>query len=362
MQGGLPLSSGSPSTTFYANRASEMTNYNDPIGSVLIATWVCSMLEMLIVSDTVYYYTHYPKDSFMLKLFIGIVVAVDFGSLIAGYGQVYLLGVTYWGQEIVLQEQFWPIPVALVTTGLTAFLVQSFLIYRVQVLYVYLPVSVLTCINPDASYGRTKNWLVPAVLAVGAIGSLTAAVASGATFAIYRPYADRYKGRIQVLAWLSTTTATDIAITLALIIRFIGMKTTFKQTETVIHRLIRTSMQTGATTCILAVIVLITYVVNNASNVEAAFTFILGRAYVLTLLYNVNLRTSQTTSAQVADSDTRRPTTISAPEALPFGGIEVHRTAHVHMDEEYKLDTKCTSGSSATTGLQTKVQTFNADP
>ncbi|KAK1231446.1 hypothetical protein PQX77_005426 [Marasmius sp. AFHP31] len=290
-----------------------MGQFDDPIGSILISTWVCSMLEMLILTDTYYYYSHYKKDSLALKVFIGTVVLVDFVSLMTDFADVYYLAVKYWGQEIVLQQQYWPVPAYLATTGVTALLVQCFLIQRVWVL--------------------TKNFILPSILVLGALASFGGSLATAISFAIYRAYADRFKGRVPVILWMSLTTATDVGITLILILRLYSMKTSFKQTETIIQRLIRTSMQTGSTTCVVAIITLITYLINNASNVETAFAFILGRVYVLTLLYNVNLRATNR-DQPIADSS-------SAPHPQPtvsLGGIQVHRTAHVHMDEEYGLD------------------------
>ncbi|KAL0575047.1 hypothetical protein V5O48_006920 [Marasmius crinis-equi] len=297
-----------------------MGRYDDPIGSVMISTWVCSMLEMLIIRDTIYYYTSYKKDSLALKAFVGTVVLVDFVSLISDYADVYLLSVKFWGNEVVLQEQYWPVPAYLATTGLVALLVQGFLIHRVWVL--------------------TKNWFALMILAFGALASFGGSMATSISFAIFRAYSDRYKGRIPVILWMSTTTATDVAITIVLILRLYGMKTSFKQTETLIYRLIRTSMQTGTTTCVVAIITLITYLVNNASNVETAFAFILGRVYVLTLLYNVNLRAShQEQPASQSQGESGAPPRNVGPN-VSFGGIQVHRTAHVHMDEEeYALGT-----------------------
>ncbi|KAL0563533.1 hypothetical protein V5O48_018533 [Marasmius crinis-equi] len=297
-----------------------MGRYDDPIGSVLIATWICSMLEMVVIKDTIYYYTHFQADHILLKLFVGLVVIVDFVALVASYGQVYLAGVTFWGNPIVLEQQYWPIPVSLVAIAFTAFFVQSFLIHRVLVL--------------------TKNWFVCFPLAIGALLSVIGCTWVAVLYAQHRQYADRYLGKVQVIVWMTATTATDILITVSLIARLYSMKTTFKQTETIIHRLIRNSMQTGATTAFLAVFTLVAFLYNNSSNLEAATAFILSRAYVLTLLYNVNLRSINTPggNSEKPDSNHRMGPVSHVGPAEAFGGIEVHRTAHVHMDGDYEND------------------------
>ncbi|KAK1223625.1 hypothetical protein PQX77_013503 [Marasmius sp. AFHP31] len=308
-----------------------MGTFDDPIGSVLIATWICAMLEMLILKDTYYYFTNYRDDSIFLKLFVGFTVLVDVACLIAAFGQVYLAGVTYWGNPIVLVQQYWPIPVSLVTTAIVAFLVQSFLIHRLWVL--------------------TRNWFIPIALATAATVSMICCAWVGILYAMHRDYADRYKGKTPVIVWMTTTTATDVLITLCLIIRLQKMKTNFKSTETVIARLTRGSMQTGATTAVLALAGLIAFLANNASNVEAATTFILARCYVLTLLYNVNLRGTHGAtgnSTEKPESNHRMGPLSHTSPVEAFGGIEIHRTAHVHMDEESVTDADQKKGMYAT--------------
>ncbi|KAK7034497.1 hypothetical protein VNI00_012344 [Paramarasmius palmivorus] len=315
-----------------------MGQFDDPFGSILISTWICSALEMLIIKDTIYYYNNYTKDRLFLKAFIGITVFVDFLSLLSDYADVYLLTVKNWGNPVVLRTQYWPVTSYLATTGITALLVQSFLTYRF--------------------WSLTKSWSICLILSLGILVSFGGSIATATVFAIFPSYEERVRGLVPVIIWMVTTTVTDIAITSVLIWRLYKMKTTFKHTESLVYRVIRTSVQTGATTCIIATITLITFLVNTSSNVETAFAFILGRTYVLTLLFNVNLRMS---NRDAKESEPDSHTGHRGP-AVTLEGIQVHRTAVVHMDEsDYAINERLAAGKQQNSDAISAKTEFDSD-
>ncbi|KAF9265186.1 hypothetical protein L218DRAFT_160510 [Marasmius fiardii PR-910] len=293
-----------------------MGTFDDPIGSVLIGTWLSTMLEVLIIEGTINYFVNHPKDPLWKKVLIAVTVIVDFASLITAYATVYLASVTYWGNTVAISRQFWSIPTCLWCTGIVTALVQGFLIHRAWVL------------------SRGRNWFVLVLLAVISLTAFACITASGAIITKYPRYVDRYHGTIPIIIWLSTTTTADIGITAVLVFWFYRAKTSFKHTESIIQRLIGVSLQTGGATCALAIGTLISYIINTASNIEASLTFVLCRVYVLTLLYNVNVRLSPNHEQDHILQSTRnheRYVTDLAP-AVTFSEIQVHRTVHVDED------------------------------
>lgn len=59
-----------------------------------------------------------------------------------------------------------------------------------------------------------------------------------------------------------------------------------------IQRLILTAVQSGTITTLLALLMLGVYLAKPSTNDSAYFSFCLGRAYTLTMLFNLNLRRS----------------------------------------------------------------------
>ncbi|KAK0203558.1 hypothetical protein DFS33DRAFT_1383804 [Desarmillaria ectypa] len=305
-----------------------MGAYDDPLGSILIGTWVSSLLFMLIIQETIKYYRSFKRDSLVLKTFVGVAITVDAVSLIADYADVYLYTITHWGkvdlallsgsQLIIIQgdkefiqNQYWPVTLYLSTTAVTAFLVQCFLVNRYWIL--------------------TRNVVVASILVLLVIVAFGGSLSTAIMLTIYNAYADRHHAKIPVTLWLTSTAVTDIAIAAVLIWQLYNMKTSFKSTEGLIQRLMRSAMQTGSTTSVVAVLVLITYLVNNESNIETGFAFILGRLYILTLLYNLNVR-KVSKKSNAASSDREHRAERANNPTFTFDGIHVQHTAVVHMD------------------------------
>ncbi|KAF9023274.1 hypothetical protein BDZ89DRAFT_1162836 [Hymenopellis radicata] len=286
-----------------------MSLYDDPLGSILIGSWISSMLFMLIITKTITYYTSFKSDALRLKLFVAFAVTVDTLSLIGDYADVYLYTVSHWGDQVFLRSQYWPFALYLTTTGVTGLLSQSFLVNRY--------------------YALTKNWLVCVFLAICIIVSFGGSVAMVFILVRFNEYSERFMIKTPASLWLTTTAVTDILISLLLIWQLYKMKTSFKTTEHLIHRLMHTSMQTGTTTSVLALSILIFYLVNNTSNIATGLCFILSRVYVLTLLFNLTLRKipkkEGTSSTDRGDSRCHIGPSIA-------DGIHVQRTAVVHIE------------------------------
>ncbi|KAF9031233.1 hypothetical protein BDZ89DRAFT_984848, partial [Hymenopellis radicata] len=283
--------------------------YDDPLGSVLIGSWISSMLFMLIILKTITYYSSLKSDSLRLKIFVAFAVTVDTVSLCGDYADVYLYTVSHWGDQVFLRSQYWPFAVYLTTTGITALLSQSFLVSRY--------------------YSLTKKWLVAVFLSLCILFSFGGSVAVVIILTRFNAYSQRFMVKTPAILWLTTTAVTDILIASLLIWQLHHMKTSFKTTEHLIQRLMRTSMQTGTTTSVIALCALISYLVNNTSNVGTGLCFILGRIYILTLLFNLTLRNpkKERTSLIIAhDYQPPRGPTVT-------DGIPVQRTAVVHTDD-----------------------------
>ncbi|KAE9398992.1 hypothetical protein BT96DRAFT_939790 [Gymnopus androsaceus JB14] len=285
-----------------------MGQYDDVLGqffsTILIGTWIGSVLFAIVIREAYYYFKNFRRDSLFLKSYVACVVICDTVSLAADYADVYLNSVTHWGDEAFIKKQYWPVGLYLATTGVTAVLVQSFMAARYFTL--------------------TRNWIIVSVLFVFILCALGTAEATATVLTIYADYSERYKGRIPVIMWMTTTTVADIAISIALIMQLYTMKTSFSATESLIKRLIRQSIQTGSATSIVAFCVLISFLVNTASN---------RRIYVLTLLANVNMRKSSSKDDITTNTDDDKRTGRVNP-TVTIDGIQVHRTI-VHMDDDF---------------------------
>ncbi|KAJ7853953.1 hypothetical protein B0H14DRAFT_3737230 [Mycena olivaceomarginata] len=237
-----------------------------------------------------YYYRHFKHDNWMLKLLVSSAIAIDSVSIIANYASVYLYTVTHWGHFAYLENQ-------------------------------------------------TKNNFIALTLFLLITVAIGGAFACALTIAIFPGYKDRGKVVIPGTIWLITEAVTDISIGSALLLEFWKAKSSFKETRSLLNRLVAQTIQTGTAGASIALAVLVTFLVNKESNVPTGIAYCLGRVYCITMLANLNSRKTRNgwsgkSTSSGANPETRgeRGNQERSEAGDDYGVIHVHRTALVHID------------------------------
>ncbi|KAJ6512796.1 hypothetical protein C8R45DRAFT_327377 [Mycena sanguinolenta] len=265
--------------------------------------------------EVIRYFRTFKNDSWMLKLLVSFTCAVDAVSMIGNYACVYLYTITNGFNPAYLQNQYWPIPLYLFATGVIALSVQMFLIIRYWKL--------------------TKNIFVTPVLFFVMLVAAGGSFACGITIAMYPALAQRDKVKTPATIWLVTEAVADLVIALTLIWEFRKAQTAFKDTRSILDRLVAQTLQSGAAGATVAVAALIAYLFNNESNVPVAFGWCLGRIYIITMLSNLNIRQTGRTGSKRGTTSTAQGVqgVRTRSEGIEdYGGIQLHRTALVHID------------------------------
>ncbi|KAJ7822975.1 hypothetical protein B0H14DRAFT_3470343 [Mycena olivaceomarginata] len=95
-----------------------MGAYDDRFGSILIGSWLSSMLYALVVTQAYQYFRLFPTDAMYRK---GLVLSTLFFCTPT---------VTFWGNAEKVNIQYWPVPLFVTTSTFVGVLVNSFLIHR----------------------------------------------------------------------------------------------------------------------------------------------------------------------------------------------------------------------------------------
>ncbi|KAJ6545625.1 hypothetical protein B0H19DRAFT_1267024 [Mycena capillaripes] len=161
-------------------------------------------------------------------------------------------------------------PLYVFTTGAVAALAQSFLAARYWLL--------------------SRNKFITLILFFFITVAAGGAFASGAAIAIFHQFVDRWKVVIPATIWLVTGAVTDISIALVLVLELRKVGSAFKETRSLVNRLVAQSIQTGTAGATVALVVLVTYLSNNQSNVPTSIAYCMGRVYCITMLANLNNR------------------------------------------------------------------------
>ncbi|KAJ7302900.1 hypothetical protein DFH08DRAFT_904619, partial [Mycena albidolilacea] len=287
-------------------------------GCLLVATWVSSLLYMSEFYQGLYYFRHFKKDDWKLKTLVTVALLVDAVSIVADYSSVYLYTITHAGDLEYLSNIHWPIPLYSFTTGVLGALVQSFLLIR---------------------YWRfIRNSLISLVLSLGIIITFGAVFTTSCMTTLYPSFKDRLNMRVPVEVWLVTGAAVDAGIALALLWEFRKASGILTEATGILDRLTAVIIQSGAAAATLAGAAAISYSTVPESNLTGAFSFPLGRVYVITLLANLNIRKSgRSLSTTVASSDPGTALTLTSWNIDDSCGIHVHHTVHpsVQVSLEY---------------------------
>ncbi|KAK7033456.1 hypothetical protein R3P38DRAFT_795434 [Favolaschia claudopus] len=286
-------------------------------GALLVGTWAATLLYGMELVQLTYYFRHFPKDPPMLKLFVVFTCAIDTASIIGSYAGVYLYTITHANDPTYFLTQNWTIPMFAYITGALAASVQAFLVVRY--------------------YRLTKNIIITLTLGVLVLAALGGAWTSGIMITLHPAFADRGKLRIPAAIFLATAALTDLCIAAVLIWEFRKVKTGFVNTNSIIKKLVALTLQSGAAGATISIAGLIAFLFNNESNVPVGIIYSLGRIYILTMLANLNIRRSgrggsQATSTSVNALSGDRVPPSRSEFAEDLGGIHVHRTAVVHID------------------------------
>ncbi|KAJ6528947.1 hypothetical protein B0H19DRAFT_1385104 [Mycena capillaripes] len=260
------------------------------LGPLLLGTWANSALYIVEAIQVAYYYRHFKHDNWMLKMLVASAVVLDSVSMIANYASVYLYTILHWGDL------------------------------------------------------ATKNKFITLTLFLFITVETGGIFASGLSIAIYPGFKDREKIFIPATIWLITEAVADVSIALALVWEFRKVKSSFKETRSLVNRLAAQTIQTGTAGATIALAALVAYLVNNESNVCAGIAYPLGRVYCITMLANLNRRKPEntwsgkgTSSGGIHETRGERGKQERSEGGDEYGGIHVHRTAVVHIDNSQEF-------------------------
>ncbi|KAJ7166965.1 hypothetical protein C8R46DRAFT_1272078 [Mycena filopes] len=285
---------------------------NKVIGAMMVGTFANSMLYMLELLQVIKYFRAFPKDSNALKTIVVLLFILDSTCTFAEWACIYLYGVLHWGDLEYLGYQNLVIPIYIYTSGLIGFIVQNFLISRY--------------------YKLTKRKIACACLFLMTLAALVGAIWCATELCIFTAYALRNVAVKSAILWIVSSAATDIAIAAALVLQLNTVKSSFRETRSLIRRLIFHTIQTGSFTTAVAICVLATYLTDTNANICVGFGFMLGRIYTLTMLFNLNNRAALGAGGELLSGSGRH---MNAPnnDGISLHGITVHRTAIVHIDD-----------------------------
>ncbi|KAH8807049.1 hypothetical protein DL96DRAFT_589696 [Flagelloscypha sp. PMI_526] len=251
-----------------------MTNIHSMVGCLMISSWINTALFAIQLTHG-YTYFQYYNDEMYMKIVVAAVFVVDTFSLCGQYTRIYRSSITHYGDPTYLKQEFLFGRVAyLFGIQLVGAIVQTFLISRIWRLSKNIWVALILMAGVLLSYG----------------GGFTVAMMN-ILFQTISVEA-RARQKLPTSIWLVTSAVDDVLIAVILVYYLWQAKkrATFEQTQNILSRLMASALETGSLTALCAIIVEILFQKLTGTNLQAGAVWLLGRAYSLTLTYNLLLR------------------------------------------------------------------------
>ncbi|KAJ7719929.1 hypothetical protein B0H16DRAFT_393472 [Mycena metata] len=300
-----------------------MGEYDAVVGVLLLGLFFNTYLYGICTYQFVTYVQSKFKDSWWIRAVVGALFVSDtIHSAVAIYAG-WDTCVTNYANPASLGYVGWVIPFTAVATSFTAIITQIFLGHRVFLLT-----------NKKSLFA-----LISVLSVLGFVFGCIAGIKSGlinevAKFGPLAPY---------VTAWLALQTSADLLITLCLTIALSRSKTGFRNTDTIINRLIGGAIRTGLFASIFALADLFSFLLHRDTNLYAMFAYPIGRIYTNTLLNTLNSRATMKLHETVVDSDNLRLSTQQSISRTTTGSIYVRKevvTDSANLDDQSEVEGK----------------------
>ncbi|KAJ7193571.1 hypothetical protein GGX14DRAFT_15608 [Mycena pura] len=257
-------------------------------GVLLLGSWINSVLYTVELIQVSYYFGHFQQDNWQMKVLVAAAFLLDTVSVLSNYAIVYVCTITHAGDVMfyLTKRIFVKVAALISLTSLVAILIQSFQVLR---------------------YWRiSKNIIVTVFICFLNIVAFGAALADAVMVGMFE------LGKLQNfgIPWLVTGTTADICIAVALLWEIKKASPVQKETQSLFNRMVTTTIQTGTATATIALTALFVSFLKPGNTAPLALLCCLGRVYVLSMLSNLNIRTSCVAGESASSGEPQ-----SAPDA-----------------------------------------------
>jgi len=309
--GSSPLTAGSP----YASLLD--LNLNPTFGAVFIGVLLAAVFYGITTLQTIFYYNNYRNDRIMFKALVGTLWILDALSLIMVSYSLYTYLVTNYLNPLALAYTNWGIGAEPIVTGLIAFIVHEFMIYRIWAL--------------------NRNWTIyVGVLAIFSLFPLALSFTAALKTVIGGPHMWTI---LTSISWIGTagdvsTSVLDIIISGTICYQLYRGRTGFAQTDRILNILTIYTIHTGLLPTLLTLAGLIAYKASPNTLIFDTFQIIVSKAYANTFLATLNSRDALRGNNVVSSNNSMTPQVFPS---MRFGSNPGASTTMASVDGDMEL-------------------------
>ncbi|KAF9254139.1 hypothetical protein L218DRAFT_589916 [Marasmius fiardii PR-910] len=258
------------------------------LGPLLIGVFFNVALWGILVVQTMVYFQAYKRDTILLRFFVlylfvvetvnsGLNIAMMYDSLVTEWGSetattyfpkclCYLLCL-YESLKKVLSSVLMTVPILTVLISTPC---QIFVAYRIRII--------------------SQIMWIPIMIVLLAFISMAGGLWTAVTNRIIKVFSRLAALHTPALMWLLASAIADLAITVSLYWTLARRKTGFRQTDDIINRILRLTVQTGLITTTFAMLDVICFLALPHTTVNFIWDLALSKLYTNALLSTFNAR------------------------------------------------------------------------
>ncbi|TFK49047.1 hypothetical protein OE88DRAFT_1737259 [Heliocybe sulcata] len=283
---------------------------DNTMGAMFVGVIVAATLYGVSCVQTWFYYNHYRNDLWHIKLLVATSFISDTVHQAMISHTVYTYLVTNFDNPAILGELVWSLLVEVLFNGCTALMVQLFFTIRIWKLSERnIPITVSVLILVLAEFGAVMTYTIKSLTLHTFVELNQLKARAGLSMAVN-----------------ALAAAGDVAIAIVLCTMLHRSRTGFKQSDTMITKLIIFCVNTGLLTSACAVLSLVFITTLPNTFIYICFYFTLGRLYLNSLLATLNARKS-------IRSNAGGPSDFSENISLPLTEVNMRRTGSMSMAE-----------------------------
>jgi len=239
-------------------------------GKLFIGLIINVMLFGINITQTYFYYIHSKKDRLWIKISVAIILVADFVQPLFLSIYLYRTLIVHFGNETILSRATNLFAVVPTMTGLTGSIVQIFFAWRIRIL--------------------TNNWYSVALIIAAAVSEAVCAIVVAYLGGI-NPMFVKFKA-FQAVATTGVVSQMlgDIMIASILVWFLQTHKSGFRQSDEMVDRIIRFTLQTGLLTLVLGGTNMLLYLMQWAGGTYLLLNIVRSKIYTSSLLSSLNSR------------------------------------------------------------------------
>ncbi|KIK50281.1 hypothetical protein GYMLUDRAFT_253110 [Collybiopsis luxurians FD-317 M1] len=321
-------------------------------GSIFAPLLIGTFLNMGLLGVTsvqaIYYFQTYKRDRWWFKLLVFYLMLAEVCNSIFDIALVYEPLITHYGSPIPSAPKF--LPADAMTTALISTPVQLFMAWRIKKI--------------------TKSSFLSIVITIAALSSLVGGAWLSISSITDNPFSRGPKSLVEppVILWLASSGATDVLITLTIVISLLRKrKTQNVAMDPYVNRVIRLSVQAGVLTVLAVLLDMIVFLTTKGAPYFFIWDLNISKLYTNSLLASLNSRPAQSTqvvqnalfenhsestelktfttitTSSMLDSSINSPRAIKGPENMqkrkysdPHSAFMQHgpRSFHTNVDKD----------------------------